>query len=502
MSASGMAVEHQTASTESSALRFAAERSAAATLGLGALPELAGQFGQSGDDVNPAPPNNLVNELIAMPVPEEGRDGSEVLEQLRQEILAYGPRTGHPRFYGFIPGPALTESWLAETVASAANLHAATWKTAPTAVAAESSVLCALAGYAGYPASFGGGFVSGGSVANLTALVAARDALVPPDQLVRAVAYVSSETHSSVAKALRVIGISDERIRKIDTDHEFRLRPESLRHAIAEDRRAGLHPFTVVATAGSTNTGTVDPIEAIADICEHEGLWLHVDGAYGASTLISDAYRDKLAGIARSDSLSWDAHKLLFQTYGLGIVLVRHRRHLERSFSASPDYLEDVRSEEDRFNPCDLGIELTRSPRGLRLWFTLQVLGRRGMEERMEWAFGLAEHAERRIRDLAGWEISSPASLGILTFRFTPSGITPEEADELNATVAALNLDIGHSTVYTTTVHGRKVLRMATTNPETRLTDIDSTIELLDKIARERLGQPSTHFSVNARGNR
>lgn len=210
---------------------------------------------------------------------------------------------------------------------------------------------------------------------------------------------------------------------------------------------------------------------------------------------MSSELRGQLKGIERSDSLSWDAHKLLLQTYGLGIVLVKDRRHLSRSFSATPEYLEDVRGGQDRVNPGDLGIELTRSPRGLRLWFTLHVLGRRGMAERMEWSFLLAEHVERRLRAWPQWEITSAASLGIVTFRFAPPGLTPEEMDAVNSAIASTNLEAGHSAVYTTTVRGKKVLRMATTNPETTVTDVDSTLDQLDQIARDQLNLHARHLA-------
>lgn len=484
-----------TAALECTQLGFVAARRRMAELGSRILPALADRVGNPEGPPHLVAPQELVEKLVSTPVPEHGRNAADVLQQLQNEILAFGAKTGHPRFYGFIPGPALTESWLAEAVAAAENHHAATWKTAPTAIAAENSILRSLAQYAGYPERSGGGFVSGGSVANLTALVAARDSLVPTNALARAVAYVSHETHSSVAKALRIIGVPDERIRMVETDDSFRISPVALGRAIAADRRSGLLPFAVVATAGTTNTGAIDPIDAVADVCADERLWLHVDGAYGASILMSSELRGQLKGIERSDSLSWDAHKLLLQTYGLGIVLVKDRRHLSRSFSATPEYLEDVRGGQDRVNPGDLGIELTRSPRGLRLWFTLHVLGRRGMAERMEWSFLLAEHVERRLRAWPQWEITSAASLGIVTFRFAPPGLTPEEMDAVNSAIASTNLEAGHSAVYTTTVRGKKVLRMATTNPETTVTDVDSTLDQLDQIARDQLNLHARHLA-------
>ena len=185
--------------------------------------------------------------------------------------------------------------------------------------------------------------------------------------------------------------------------------------------------------------------------------------------------------------MSWDAHKLLFQTYGLGIVLVRDRRNLERSFTSVPDYLVDVRGDVQRVNPCDLGIELTREPRGLRLWYSLQVLGREGIANRIEWAFCLASRVQETIEAIPDWEITSHPSMGIITFRFAPDGFSRDVIDGMNQDISLENLSRGHSTVYTTTVNGDKVLRMATTNPETTFADIDSTLDLLDSIARAKL---------------
>ncbi|MGO1482168.1 MAG: pyridoxal phosphate-dependent decarboxylase family protein [Brachybacterium sp.] len=420
-------------------------------------------------------------------IPEEGRSPSGVVSELVGDILTDGARTEHPRFFGFIPGPAAIASWIGDALSSASNLHGAAIANAPSALAAERATLQWLIGLVGYGSRGGGDFVSGGSIANLTALTAARDKMLDPADWARATAYISVETHSSIVRALKVIGVTEDRIRRICVDEDFRMIPEDLVSAITTDRLDGYAPFTVIATAGTTNTGAIDPLGALADIASAESLWLHVDGAFGASALVSETHRGMLQGVERSDSISWDAHKWLFQTYGLGVVLVRDRVDLLRSFHVDPEYLQDVKGADVQPNPCDLGIELTRPTRGLRLWFTLQVYGREALGAWIDHGFDMAERFQAKISALPHWEIVSDASLAITTFRFSPPGVSEQHLDALNQEISSRSLADGFCALYTTVMHGRKTLRLATTNPDTTRTDIDQTVRRLDGFAQVAL---------------
>ena len=266
---------------------------------------------------------------------------------------------------------------------------------------------------AGYPKESGGLFVSGGSIANLTALTAARDTKLTYNERNKAVIYVSDQTHASVTKGMLIIGFCKDQIRIIPTDNSFCMDISALRAAIKNDIESSKKPFAVIASAGTTNTGSVDPLTEISAICREYDMWLHVDGAFGASVLLSEKYRKNLSGIELSDSLSWDAHKWLLQTYGCSVVLVRNQSTLVHSFAAHPEYLKDAETTAGSIEFWDLGVELTRPARSLKLWLTLQVTGSNEISRMIEHGCAMAELAEKIIRENPDWEIVSPAQLGI-----------------------------------------------------------------------------------------
>lgn len=430
------------------------------------------------------PGQDVLNGVLAREVCEDGRPLDEVVDELTRLLATTGSRTHHPRFFGFIPGPASTLSWLGDVLTGWHNQHAATWTHAPGAIGIEQRLLQWFATHAGYGPEAGGQFVSGGSIANLTALVAARDTHIPDDELPQATAYISDEAHSSVTKSLRAIGVPAARIRQIPIDHERRMRVTDLRASIEHDRQSGLRPFVVIATAGATNTGAIDPLADIADVCDQNNLWMHVDGAFGASVLLSDRHRHLLAGIERSDSLSWDAHKWLFQTYGVGMLLVRNWRTLAASFHNDAAYLRDVEADDATPNPADLGLELTRPARGVKLWLTLQALGKRTVTEKIDHGLDTAERFATMISALSDWEVITGPRLAILNVRFAPQGFTDEALDALNAEISRQLIEDGRAAVFTTRVDGRTVLRIATIHPDTSESDITETVCRMNSLAR------------------
>ena len=345
--------------------------------------------------------SNQINKLRNINIPSQGRQVQEVMEEMMKEVYEYGARVNHPRFFGFIPGPADLNSWIGDVMSSAYNLHAGCWMTTSAASFIEKTLIKWLSEKAGYNTEQSSGlFVSGGSMANLTAMVAARDNKLSFDKLHLGTAYVSDQTHSSIKKALKISGISPKNIRKIPSDSNYRMKIDELEKAIRNDITNGLHPFVVIASAGTTNTGSIDPIPEISDICSKYGLWMHVDGAYGASILLSENYNHLLKGIENADSLSWDAHKWLFQTYSCAMVLVKDKNDLARSFSENPEYLRDLDINDDEINYGNVGIELTRPTRGLKLWFTLQTLGTSEMSRRIEYGIHLAEYIKDTLLGL------------------------------------------------------------------------------------------------------
>ncbi|MBD8046297.1 pyridoxal phosphate-dependent decarboxylase family protein [Clostridium faecium] len=428
---------------------------------------------------------NQIAKLKKIGIPAKGCPINTVVTTMMEDVYKYRGKVNHRRFFGFVPGPASMLSWLGDVMTTAYNIHAASWATSSTASCIEKELIEWLCSQAGYTKESGGLFVSGGSMANMTALTAARDTILNEENQHLGVAYVSDQTHSSVAKGLRIIGIPNSRIRKISTDRWFRMDIKQLKNAIEKDIKAGLIPFVIIASAGSTNTGSIDPLEDISSLCQNYGAWMHVDGAYGASVLLTKKYKHLLKGIEAADSISWDAHKWLFQTYGCGMVLVKDRSALLNSFSTHPEYLKDLEAKEGEVNYGDMGMELTRPARGLKLWFTLQVMGSDAIGEAIEHGFQLAEWAEDELKKKKDWEIISHAQLAIVNFRFAPSGLTEKQIDELNQNISKAIIDNGYAGVFTTELNDKKVLRICALHPDTTESDMRNTIRLLNEYAQE-----------------
>ncbi|MDO4289544.1 MAG: aminotransferase class V-fold PLP-dependent enzyme [Eubacterium sp.] len=421
-------------------------------------------------------------------IPETGRPLAEVYLEMCQEVYANTVRQQHPRSFACIPSTMSPLSWMGEVMTAAFNPHASCQINAPAADLIEKKLIRWMCELAGYPEGSGGLFVSGGSIANLTALTAARDAKLKTEDLPKGVVYLSDQTHASVAKALHIIGLGLDQIRKLGTKADFTLNTSELEAAIEIDLAQGKIPVAVVASAGTTNTGSVDPLDEIADICRHYGLWMHVDGAFGASALLSEAQKSRLSGIEYADSLSWDAHKWMLQSYGCSVLLVRNQKHLVKSFAAHPEYLKDAEAAEGLPEFWDLGPELTRPARGLKLWFTLQTLGSQAFAGAIDHGCALAELAEKIVASRPGWEIVSPASLGILNFRCVGGGdLSAETQDSLNQEIARRVTESGFAQVFTTELRGRKVIRLCIINPETTEADLRQTLDLIFR-AGEKAG--------------
>jgi glutamate/tyrosine decarboxylase-like PLP-dependent enzyme len=420
---------------------------------------------------------------LAEPAPAAPTPPDDVLDQVLRDVLPFAQYGHHPRFFARIPGPSNPIGVLADALAVGHNAFVGSWTGGSGAATVELTTLGWLAELFGLPGDSDGAFVSGGSVANLTALAAARTAkLGGPDE--RAVVYLSDQAHAAVTRGLRVLGFDDARVRVLATGPDLRLQPDVLAAQAAADRATGLRPFCVVATAGSTNTGAVDPLEELADLCADHDMWLHADAAYGGPAVLTQAGRTALAGIDRADSIAIDPHKWLFQPYEIGCVLVRHRGALERTFALHPEYLADVAGAEDEVNFFDRGIQLTRGFRALKLWMTIKVYGLDALRDAIDRTLALAVHAEQELEKRPDWEIVTPAQLAIVSFRRRWPSASAEEEDRRNeALVAAMTAD-GRAAVSSTRLHGRVVLRLCTINPRTTREDIDATLVALDELAQ------------------
>ncbi len=432
-------------------------------------------------------PEHLDKLLGELPIPEEGRDLDAVIGQLKRDVYPYGLKNDDPKYTCFIPGPASKIAWLGDMMTNLVNRFSGSWMNFPTGALVEQQTLRWLADKAGFGEKASGLFVSGGSMANLTALIAARDKHLGHERIQRGVAYVSEQTHSSVAKALRIIGIPNARIRVLPVDDKFRMIPEALEKTILKDKERDLVPFVVIASAGSTNTGSIDPFAALADIAAAHGLWLHVDGAFGASALLSRKYRHLLDGIERADSLAWDGHKWLFQNFASGIVLVQDKLDLLNSFSVTAEYLTDLEQRAEYYNPSELGIELTRPSRGLKLWFTLQVAGAKAMGEAIDAGFAQAEAFEAELRKNPNVEIVTPAHMTILNFRYKTDWMGEPQLNDYNHRISQRMLQSEYAGVFTTELNGQKVLRICTLHPELTQATIEEIVARLNRYAKEEV---------------
>jgi glutamate/tyrosine decarboxylase-like PLP-dependent enzyme len=427
--------------------------------------------------------------LLRQPPPERGTDPADVICELKEKVFRNMMHVDHPRFFAFVPSPGNFAGAMADALASGFNGFVGTWFAGSGMAEIELVTIDWLRRMCGLPATAGGLFVSGGSMANLTALAVARRAALN-DDMSGAVVYYSDQTHSSVDRGLRVLGFQPAQIRKVPSDAEFRLEMAALREAVEQDRAAGRRPFCVIANAGTTNTGAVDPFPDLAGFCRERGLWLHADGAYGAAAAISDSGRRLLGGLELVDSLSLDPHKWLFQPFEIGCVLVRDFHRLRETFRITPEYLQDVHRAGEEVNFCDHGIQLSRGFRALKLWMSLKIFGLEAFREAVNWGLHLAGHAERVLRASPMFEIVTPARLGIVTFRYAPDGRSHEYVDALNQALVDEMLADGYAVLTSTRLRGRTALRLCTINPRTTDEDIEETVLRLGRLGSRLAGGP------------
>jgi len=428
-------------------------------------------------------------EILNEPLPEAGTDWQDVLEQFERQVLTTIDHLDHPRFFAYIPSSSNFVGAMADTLASGYNIFNALYPLGTGAAVVERLCISWLRKLCGMPEEAGGLFVSGGSVANLTGLAVARQIQLNGD-MSDAVAYCSDQAHFVISRGLRILGFAPEQLRELPSDAEFRLSVAALERAIVEDRAAGKKPFCVAATAGTTNTGAVDPLNELADLCEREGLWLHVDGAYGASACLTKYRSQILAGIERAHSLTWDAHKWMFQPVECSALLVRDRHWLSDTFKDTAHFLSDAEEHSkdevgEEMNFMYQGIQLTRYFRALKFWMSLKVFGLAAVRQAIERGFELAELAESLLRDAGSWEIVTPAQMAIVTFQYRPAdgdgALANRVTDELQGAMAAN----GFAFASTTKLNGKTVMRLVTNNPRTTASDLRQTVQIMGRLAAD-----------------
>ena len=422
--------------------------------------------------------------ILSEPMPREGMPWREVVEQFERQVVDTSNHVDHPRFFAYIPLANNFVSVMADALAAGYNIFNAVWLQGPGAAQIERLTVDWLRQIFGFPQEAGGTFVSGGSVANLTALAVAREIQLGGDMR-DAVAYCSDQIHFAISRGLRVLGFAPEQLHKIASDDSYRLSMPRLRQAIAADRAAGKRPFCIVATAGTTNTGAVDPLVELADLCQQEDLWLHVDGAYGAPAVLTTKGARALKGLDRVHSLALDAHKWLFQPIECGMVLVRDRRWLPLTFKETSEVLKDVQSEGEEINFMYQGIQLTRQFRALKLWMSIKVFGLDAISQAIVAGFKNAEMAEKLLRDAGCWEIVTPAQMAIVTFRYKPANGEEALANRISHDLVGRMLDDGYAFASGTQLRDKTVMRMCTNNPRTTSSELRQTIMLMGQLAAD-----------------
>ena len=410
------------------------------------------------------------------PSPEHGVALEPLLDQLFRDWIPRSFTAPHPGYLAFIPGGGLYPAALADFIADTTNRYTGVWQAAPALVQLEANALDWLRDWMGFPPETRGLFTTGGSMATFNAIVCARERHLGAE-IRRGVLYTSDQAHHSVLKSAKLAGVMPDRVRPIASDERFRLRVDLLEEAIAADRRAGLTPFAVVSSAGTTNTGAVDPLEAIADVCAREALWHHVDGAYGAFFYLDHSLRGTLRGLSRADSLTLDPHKGMFLPYGTGALLVRDGAALRAAHEATAAYLPAMPHPEDFYDPSQHGPELSRGFPGLRVWLSVKLFGAAAFREQIAEKRALTLDAWRRIAALPGIVIDAEPDLSLFAFHLTWPGAS--RTDEDTATRALMTGTTARGRVMVTgcTAHGRALGRVCVLSFRTHQPQIDALLD-------------------------
>ncbi|MFQ5669992.1 MAG: pyridoxal phosphate-dependent decarboxylase family protein [Acidobacteriota bacterium] len=425
------------------------------------------------------------------PVPETGMDLERLLDHLFEEAIPASFNTASPGYLGYIPGGGLFHAALADLISSSINRYVGVYVAAPRLVRLEADVVGWFANMMGFPESARGVLTTGGSMSNFTALVTARQRLLPEDFLLGTL-YASDQAHHSVWKAARLAGFPRDSLRIIPTDVRRSMRTDVLRRWITRDRRRDRSPFLVVASAGTTNTGAVDDLEELAEICREEALWLHVDAAYGGFFRLTRTGRQVLAGMERADSITLDPHKGLFLPYGTGALLVRDGGALEAAHAITADYMPDMPAGKDKadFDFSQHSMELSRSFRGLRVWLPLKLHGIGPFITNLEEKLALTRRAAEDLHATEGIEIVAEPQLSILAFRLVRQGLSPAAVDALNKRLLEKILARQRVFLTATTVEGRFVIRLCILSFRTHQDRVDECIQIIREEAK-RLLRPS-----------
>ena len=429
------------------------------------------------------------------PISEHGIPLEAAIELIERDVVAPGAGTATGRHLAYIPGGGIYHAALGDYLAAVSNKYSGVFFTGPGPVRMENMLIRWVADLVGYPAGAGGNIASGGSIANLAAITAARHAhALRGADYASAAVYLTTQAHHCIEKALRIAGMGEAPLHRVPMDAGYRMRPEALADAIAADRARGLKPWLVVASAGTTDTGAVDPLDAIATIARQERCWFHVDAAYGGFFLLTQYGRTLLRGIERSDSAVLDPHKGLFLPYGSGVLVVRDAQPLLASHDYSGNYMQDALRDPGEISPADVSPELSKHFRGLRMWLPLMLVGTGPFRAALEEKLLLARYFHGEIQR-AGYEAGPEPDLSIVTYRWAPPGASLERINAMNQAIVDGARRDGRVFLSSTMLDGRFTLRLAALAVRTHRRTIDLAVRVLREQAEALEGQ-------NQRGTR
>ena len=433
-----------------------------------------------------APASNLDDAVkfartLREPVPQRGHtDFGQVLATVR-EAATHGFETAGPGYLAYIPGGGLFSAALADFIATCVNRFVNVWNAAPAFAQIETTAVDWIRELFGLPNDGGGILTSGGSMANFSALVTARRAKLPED-FMRGTIYASDQTHASVAKAAMLAGFPTANIRALPTDERLRIDPPALLAAVDRDRSDGFTPFCVIANAGTTNTGAVDPIDEVAEIAKQRELWLHVDAAYGGFFQLTDRGREAFRGIERADSITLDPHKGMFLPYGTGCLLVRDRALLRHAHQVEAAYLQDLGAEEEIPNFSDYSPELSRDFRGLRVWLPLKLHGLGAFRDALDEKLDLTRVLYEGLEETPGFELPWEPQLTVVPFRYRPQA---GDGDMFNRRLLATINASKRVFLSSTMIDGRFTIRACIVSHRTHRDRIDEALDIIRRSAAD-----------------
>ncbi len=416
--------------------------------------------------------------------PEEGADFSDLLDFLMNKVIPVSINAPHPTYMAYIPGGGLYPSAVADFMAAATNRYVGIWEAAPAAARLEANVLEWFSQWMGYPNMARGILTTGGSLANFSAVVTARKHLLG-DNIGRGTIYASNQTHHCVMKAAMLAGIPEKNIRILNVDSHFRAVPEYFEEAIKDDLKKGFKPFFLVSSAGTTNSGAVDPLSDLADVAKRYNLWYHIDGAYGGFFNLCEKGKQKLSGIERSDSLVLDPHKGLFIPYGTGCLLVKDGDLLRKAHMVTADYLQDLSTPEGEMNSSEYSPELTRSFRGLRVWLPLKFYGVKAFRENLDEKLRLSDWMYERFLEEPGFDCLSVPDLSVICFQYRPEQAGPAEVDDFNRKLLEKIVRSKKLFLSSTLLDGRFVIRVCILSFRTHLNEAKDAFHVITSTARE-----------------